>query len=266
MSVGAVEMTAPPSQDRCGRCRTDEKPFELPSGGNVKAMLPYDDDTLTREASAMGMGGGDDWRGITLSTWHDSIHKNRRHRICRIKNHLRLSAMSLLLPLLLTGLARGDQRALQPIVPGVGIGPARLGMTEAQARRALEAVGLEEAGCTVEIIALHHRVVALGTRFGGCAELQLPLAARVPRFIAVGGMALKEPDAIIGGSPQPLVRAFGAPVRYELAHSISVLLWSNGLVVRTAVSQDGGVITYFAVIRPGSAIIPHLLMSVMFSG
>ena len=173
--------------------------------------------------------------------------------------------MALLLQLLLTGLARGDQPAPQPILPGVGIGPARLGMSEAQARRALQTVGLEESWCTVEIVAVHNRVVALGTRFGGCAELQLPFAARPVHFIVVERMVLKEPDAIIGGSPRPLVRAFGAPLKFRIAPSVNVLLWPNGLVARTAASNDGGVITYFAVVRPRTTIVPRQLLSAIRS-
>jgi hypothetical protein len=205
----------------------------------------------------------DDWLELTLGTWHAPTAQNPRRRNSRIHGHLRLLAMSLLLPLLLTGLAWGDQPALQPILPGVGIGPARLGMTEAQARMALQTVGLQESGCTVEVVALHNRVVALGTQFGGCAELQLPLTARPVHFIVVGRMVVKEPEAIIGGSPQALVRAFGPPLRFRLAPTINVLLWSNGLVVRTAASEDGGVITYFAVVHPWTTTLPRQLLSVI---
>ncbi len=154
--------------------------------------------------------------------------------------------------------ARGGESAWQQIVPGVGIGPARLGMAEPEVRRLLAIAGLGESGCTVNILASRGRVIALGTRFGGC--LSLPLPASAVRFRLIDEAVLSEVGGI-GGSAAPLVRAFGLPTRFALAFPVSVLLWSNGLVAQTAVAKDDEVITYLAVVVPRTAIPPYPLLA-----
>src|SRR5690349_21200986 len=86
-------------------------------------------------------------------------------RVNRIAGYLLLSLGSLLIGLVPSALAWGDHYSTQVIVPGVGIGPARLGMTEAQARRVLEAARLGRAECAVDVFIGNGRVIALGTRF-----------------------------------------------------------------------------------------------------
>jgi hypothetical protein len=153
--------------------------------------------------------------------------------------------------------------APQRIMPGVGIGPAQLGMAERDARRALVMAGLETSECTVDILAHVGRVIALGTRFGGCLELPLPRSTVWPKVI--NGVALPEVGGI-GGSSHPLIRAFGPPTRLTINALINVLLWPNGLVARTALVADDEAVTYLAVVPPHTAIPPYSLLSVTSDG
>ncbi len=150
----------------------------------------------------------------------------------------------------------GESVPLQ-IIPGVGIGPARLGMAEPEARRLLAMAGLGESECAVDILAGRGRVIALGTRFGGCLTLPLPPSA--VRFRLVDDAVFAEVSGI-GGSAAPLVRAFGPPTRFVSAYPAHILLWPNGLVAQTAVARDDEVITYLAVIAPRTAIPPYPLL------
>lgn len=137
--------------------------------------------------------------------------------------------------------AWSGESAPQQIVPGVGIGPARLGMRESEAHRVLARAGLEKSWCSVDILARGGRVLALGTRFGGC--LVLPGLAGIFQ------------------NPARLVRAFGPATRFTLVAPVNVLLWPNGLVARTAIAEDGEFITYLAVIAPRTTVPPYALLS-----
>lgn len=148
--------------------------------------------------------------------------------------------------------------APQAIIPGVGIGPARLGMPVNEARRVLAMAGLDQPWCAVDILARGGRVVALGTSFGGCLELTLP--STTVRLKVINGLALPEVPGI-GGSSHPLIRAFGPPTRFTLAAPVNVLLWRNGLVARTAIVKDDESITYLAVVPPQTTIPPLSLLS-----
>lgn len=148
--------------------------------------------------------------------------------------------------------------APQQIIPGVGIGPARLGMVESQARRVLVMAGLDQPWCSVDILARGGRVIALGTSFGGC--LELTLQSSTVRLKVIKGVALPEVPGI-GGSSHPLIRAFGTPTRFTLVAPVNVLLWRNGLVARTAVVKDDESITYLAVVSPGATAPPYALLS-----
>ena len=165
-----------------------------------------------------------------------------------------------LIAFLTTTPAWSDESTSPQITPGVGIGPARLGMPEAQAQRALAAAGLTEPGCVVDVLTDHGRVVTLGTRFGGCIALPLPRLARLGRLTYAGGMIAPEFGGI-GGSPGPLFREFGEPRRFVVDRAIVILLWPNGLVARIATSEDDEVVTYLAVVPAGTTVPPYSLLS-----
>lgn len=150
--------------------------------------------------------------------------------------------------------AWGDESAPQQIVPGVGIGPARIGMTDTEVREALGTYDIASHHCTIDVLTSHDRVVALGTRYGGCLQLALPSSA--VGVMAVGRMLLPEVGGI-GGAPAPLVRAFGDPRRFVLDPGMALLLWPNGLVARTATSRNYEIITYLAVVPPQTAVPPY---------
>jgi len=175
-------------------------------------------------------------------------------------------ALRLLLPALLitvlTGIApaSADDGAPPQIVPGVGIGPVRIGMTGTEAQEALAIFEVESHQCTIDVLTNHDRVVALGTRYGSCLQLALPSGAI--GVMAVGTMLLPEVGGI-GGTPAALVRAFGDPRRFILDPGMAVLLWPNGLVVRTATSRNYEIITYLAVVAPQTAIPPYAFLAAL---
>ncbi len=59
------------------------------------------------------------------------------------------------------------------IVPGVQVGPVALGMLSKEAVHAAQAFD-RATGCTIEILAAEGRVIAAGSRFGGCLALAVP--------------------------------------------------------------------------------------------
>ena len=174
-------------------------------------------------------------------------------------------SLVLLLSLPLTATPAWSQvNAPQLIVPGVGIGPAKLGMPQGLARKVLAAAGLARDSCTVDVLTDHGRVIALGTAFGGC--IALPLPARVAQFtFPNGGLVL--PKIIgIGGNPDPLSQAFGAMARFVIDPTKAILLWPNGLVVRTSISEDDEVVTYIAVVPPHTRVPPHPFLTPAYEG
>ena len=154
--------------------------------------------------------------------------------------------------------AWGDNDAPQLIIPGIGIGPARLGMTEAQAQGVLAASHLTEPECRVDVYVGYGRVIALGTRFGGCLEVLLP--PNVSRLALAGRVILPDVGGI-GGSPAPFVRAFGDPIRFQIDSWSAILLWANGLAARVAVTVAGEMIIYLAVVPPNSIVPPYFLLA-----
>ena len=71
------------------------------------------------------------------------------------------------------------------------------------------------------------------------------------------------PGGGIGGTPAPLVRAFGHPRRFVLDPGMAVLLWPNGLVARIAASRNYEIITYLAVVAPQTAIPPYAFLTAL---
>lgn len=167
-------------------------------------------------------------------------------------------SLVLLLSLLLTTTPAWSQvYAPQLIVPGVGIGPAKLGMPQGLARKVLAAAGLVRHECTVDVLTDHGRVTALGTAFGGC--IALPLPAGGAQFTLTNGLVLPKTGGI-GGSPDILSQAFGVPARFTIDPTKAILLWPNGLVVRTVMSWLGEMVTYIAVVPPHTHVPPYPLL------
>ncbi|TMJ08707.1 MAG: hypothetical protein E6H02_09660 [Bacillati bacterium ANGP1] len=165
----------------------------------------------------------------------------RRTRNARRSLPVGDAAVRLLLPVILVlavlgGVvpAWGDGSAPPQIVPGVGIGPVRIGMTGTEAQEALALFEVESHQCTSS---------AIGA-------------------MAVGTMLLPEVGGI-GGTPAPLVRAFGDPRRFVLDPGMAVLLWPNGLVARIAASRNYEIITYLAVVAPQTAIPPYAFLTAL---
>jgi len=175
---------------------------------------------------------------------------------------MRLLLQAILSLAVLTGGAPAwaDDYVPQQIIPGVGIGPARLGMTDAQVRGVLTAFDITSNHCTIDALVSHDRVVALGTRFGGCLQLALPSGAI--GVTAIGTTLLPEVGGI-GGTPVPLIRAFGDPRRFIYDDGMAVLLWPNGLVARIATFAKYDIITYLAVVPPQTAIPPYTLLAAL---
>lgn len=182
----------------------------------------------------------------------------RPTRLGEAATRLLMSAVLVLMVLPGVAPAWSDEYAPQQIVPGVGIGPARLGMTEAQVREVLAAFDVASHQCTIDVLTRNGRVVALGTRYGGCLQLALPSSAIGATVI---GRALLPEVAGIGGTPAPLVRAFGAPRRFALDPGMAVLLWPNGIVARIATAQKYEIITYLAVVPALTAIPPYAFLA-----
>ena len=143
-----------------------------------------------------------------------------------------------------------------PIVPGVAVGPVRLGMTAAEGRAAAGTF-LQATGCQIDIVTAAGRVEAAGTRFGGCLDLAIP-EGPVP-LVRVGGQMVPLATGI-GGSPAALVQAFGKPATFVLAPGIAALVWENGLVAQVALADQGSVITYLAVIPAGTSTPPYPIL------
>lgn len=186
-----------------------------------------------------------------------AVDMSTRPPIRRIAQSSFLLLGSLLTGLVSLALAWGDDYSTQLIVPGVGIGPARLGMMDAEARTILEVSHLTQPECSVDVFTRNGRVIALGTRFGGC--LEVPLPTTVGRVAVVGRTILPEVGGI-GGSPAPFIRAFGNPSRIQIDSKIAILLWSIGLVARITVTGAGELITYLAVVPAISAMPPYALL------
>ncbi len=185
-------------------------------------------------------------------------NKNARPPLILFFSHVFPSMTAALVALLAMTPAWGSNEGPQLIMPGIGIGPARLGMTEAQAQRVLDASHLTEPECRVDVFIAHGRVIALGTRFGGC--LEVPLPPNVSRLALAGRIILPDVGGI-GGSPAPFVRAFGDPIRFQSDSQSAMLLWANGLAARVAVTVAGEMIIYLAVVPPNSLVPPYFLLA-----
>ncbi len=142
------------------------------------------------------------------------------------------------------------------ILPGVAVGPVRLGMTATQGRAAAAAFQ-NATGCEIDIHILAGRVEAAGSRYGGCLELAMPAG---PVLLVQVGSQMMPLAAGIGGSPAPLVQAFGKPATFPLTREIAALLWENGLVAQIALGDHVAIITYLAIVPAGTRTPPYPLL------
>lgn len=158
--------------------------------------------------------------------------------------------------LLLTAATTVAMTSSPQILPGVAVGPVRLGMTAAQGRAAAAAFR-DATGCEIDIHILSGRVDAAGSRYGGCLELAMP--AGPVMFIQVGSQMIPLASGI-GGSPAPLVQAFGKPATFPLTREIAALLWKNGLVAQVALGDQVAIVTYLAIVPAGTRTPPYPLL------
>jgi len=157
---------------------------------------------------------------------------------------------------ILSALPASAQPDTSLVVPGVRVGPVALGM-DADAARAAAARFERETGCTIDIAIAADRVIAAGTRFGGCLSLELPADAR-PAVVQAGTFLLPL-AAGIGGPAAALVNAFGQPRVTPLGGDQAALVWPQGLAAHVGgVSHMGGIVTYLAVVALGTREAPRI--------
>lgn len=141
------------------------------------------------------------------------------------------------------------------IVPGVAIGPVRLGMAASEGVRAVAAFNAATGGCTIDVLFAESRVIAAGTRFGGCLDLALPPGAN-PIGVAIAETRFPAWPAI-GSAPRPFLVVFGRPAVIHLNNDAVALIWPTGLVARVDGIREGdGVVTYLAVSMPERTTVP----------
>ncbi len=141
------------------------------------------------------------------------------------------------------------------IVPGVGIGPVRLGMSAGEGARAAAQFAAVTDGCAIDVLIIASRVAAVGTRFGGCLDLALPPNAR-PIGASIAGTRFPVWPAI-GSTPSPFVAVLGEPTIVHLDDDSAALIWDNGLVARVeGIAEGDGVVTYLVVTARGSKAVP----------
>ena len=158
--------------------------------------------------------------------------------------------------LALAGPPASAQIPIPQILPGVAVGPVHLGMTEPEGHAAAEA--FEKAtGCQIDIDVAAGNVEAAGSRYGGCLEIAMPEGVVLSVQMGTQRVPLV---AGIGGSPVPLGQAFGTPAMFRLAPGIAALLWKNGLVAQIAQGDQVSVVTYLAIVPPGTATPPYSLL------
>ena len=147
---------------------------------------------------------------------------------------------------------------LPKIIPGEAMGPVHLGMAERAAQVAVHRLGAE-FGCDVDIAVSEGRVVAIGTRDGGC--LGLPLPPNLARRDTDGGPKVPPVAFGIGGPVAALLYAFGQPIRVvRFRADEAAVVWRQGLIACAGSMSlpTGGIVTYLAVVPSGTAILPAL--------
>ncbi len=144
------------------------------------------------------------------------------------------------------------------IVPGHALGPVALGMPAGEARR-IAAQFTRATGCDIDLLVARGVVIAAGSRWGGCLDLQLPPdtlseASVDPAIDAVPWLIVG-----IGGPPAALVDAFGTPLAMRRHADSAIVIFTNGLVAHVgAVHLNGGMVTYLAVQPAGMASVPQI--------
>lgn len=140
------------------------------------------------------------------------------------------------------------------IIPGVQVGPVKIGMSAYDA--AGVALAFEHAtGCQIDLLIVAGRVVAAGTRFGGCLRLSLPDAAR--NVATTVGLASVRWDPVMDGPASDFVAAFGRPREVGLNANRLALIWPQGLVAHVSGIHEGdGNVTYLAVVAPATTEVP----------
>jgi hypothetical protein len=150
------------------------------------------------------------------------------------------------------------QPAGTTIVPGRALGPVTLGMPAGQARRVVAQFN-RATGCDIDLLVARGVVIAAGSPWGGCLDLQLP--SDTPPTASVGPIAhrVAPPIVGIGGPPAALVHAFGPPLVVRQGADSAILIFTNGLVAHVGATRvRGGMVTYLAVQAAGVASVPQI--------
>ena len=170
-----------------------------------------------------------------------------------------LSAAIILLAII--GAPAFGQSGENAIIPGHSVGPVTLGMPARAARAA--AIRFERTtGCGIDLLVAHDVVLAAGSSWGGCLNLQLPsdTETALVRLSAGPFFVLNTPFAVgTGGPPALLINAFGVPSLVRRGADTAVLVFANGLVAHAgATHMRGGVVDYLAVQARGAKSIPRI--------
>ncbi|HLY22076.1 MAG TPA: hypothetical protein VKT83_06365 [bacterium] len=138
-----------------------------------------------------------------------------------------------------------DEPAEGAIVPGRSIGPVALGMSIQKAREAASIFG-KQTRCSIDLLAAHEVVIAAGTPWAACLNLQLPYQTAAP-------------IVVIGSPPAVLADMYGIPWVVQLGADRSAHVFTNGLVAHVGVLHvRGGFVTYLAVQPRGWRTVPTI--------
>ena len=170
----------------------------------------------------------------------------------REMNHIPCLAVSLVALLVPIG------GPIPQVVAGVQMGPVRLGMEADDGARAALAFG-QSTGCHIDLLIVAGKVAATGTSFGGCLDVFVP---RDMRRIA-GRVGFDPPPAspYVDGPASSFIAAFGAHSEVRLGPHRVALMWPAGLIAHVAEASTeagGGMVTYLAVVAPGSKVVPPI--------
>lgn len=145
---------------------------------------------------------------------------------------------------------------IQQIIPGVQVGPVRLGIPADEAARV--ALAFERAtGCQIDLLTVAGRVAAAGTRFGGCLGVSVPQGA--PQSVIWNGPPPIPVSAGIGEPASAFIAAFGDPLQVQLASERVALVWRQGLVALVeGIHDSDGTVTYLAVVAPRRTAVPAI--------
>ena len=151
---------------------------------------------------------------------------------------------------------RAFPNPIPQIIPGVQVGPVKIGMSAYDA--AGVALAFERAtGCQIDLLIVGGHVAAAGTPFGGCLHVSHP---RTTHEVATAlGLPPTRWEPDMDRPASDFVAAFGNPHEVGLNANRLALIWPQGLVAHVSGIHDGdGTVTYLAVVKPGTTAVPAI--------